>query len=152
MMSNLKEIIPGAEHWPHFVRNASEQFEARVVQSMVAQESNSILFAGMQGSSMPVVVAHGEGRAEFGASGVDTSTLALSYVDCNGQNTERYPANPNGSPQGIAGLTNKDGRITIMMPHPERIFRSNTNSWRDASWGEYGPWMRMFRNARVWIN
>ena len=152
MMSNLKEIIPGAEHWPHFVRNASEQFEARLVQSTIAKESNSMLFTGMQGSSMPVVVAHGEGRAEFGEGGVDTSTLALSYVDYYGQKTERYPANPNGSPEGIAGLTNKDGRVTIMMPHPERIFRSATNSWRDESWGEYGPWMRMFRNARRWVD
>lgn len=152
MMSNLKEIIPGAEHWPHFVRNASEQFEARLVQSTVANDSNSILFAGMQGSSLPVVVAHGEGRAEFGESGINTSTLALSYVDYKGQATEAYPANPNGSPQGIAGMTNDDGRVTIMMPHPERIFRSATNSWRDSSWGEYGPWMRMFRNARVWVD
>ena len=152
MMSNLKEIISGAEHWPHFVRNASEQFEARLVQSKVAVDTNSILLAGMQGSSMPVVVAHGEGRAEFGQGGVDKSTLALSYVDHYGQSTERYPANPNGSPEGIAGLTNNDGRVTIMMPHPERIFRSATNSWRDKSWGEYGPWMRMFRNARVWVD
>ena len=151
MMSNLKEIIPGAAHWPHFVRNASEQFEARLVQSTVAQDTNSILLAGMQGSSLPVVVAHGEGRAEYGATGIDASTLALSYVDYQNRVTETYPANPNGSPQGIAGLTNEDGRITIMMPHPERIFRSVTNSWRDESWGEYGPWMRMFRNARVWV-
>jgi len=98
------------------------------------------------------VVAHGEGRAEFDGSDVNTSTLALSYVDHYGQKTERYPANPNGSPQGIAGLTNNDGRVTIMMPHPERIFRSATNSWRDHSWGEYSPWMRMFRNARVWVD
>ena len=152
MMSNLKEIIPGAEHWPHFVRNASEQFEARLVQSKVAADTNSILLKGMQGSSMPVVVAHGEGRAEFSAGNVDSSTLALSYVDHYGQATESYPANPNGSPEGIAGLTSKDGRVTIMMPHPERIFRSATNSWRDDSWGEYGPWMRMFRNARVWVD
>ena len=152
MMSNLKEIIPGAEHWPHFVRNASEQFEARLVQSTVAAETNSILLKGMQGSSMPVVVAHGEGRAEFSGGNVDNSTLALSYVDHYGQATESYPANPNGSPEGIAGLTSNDGRVTIMMPHPERIFRSATNSWRDQSWGEYGPWMRMFRNARVWVD
>ena len=152
MMSNLKEIIPGAEHWPHFVRNASEQFEARLVQSKVAQNTNSILLQGMQGSSMPVVVAHGEGRAEFKDNKVDSSTLALSYVDHFGQATQTYPANPNGSPEGIAGLTSNDGRVTIMMPHPERIFRSATNSWRDKSWGEYGPWMRMFRNARVWVD
>jgi len=152
MMSNLKEIIPGAEHWPHFVRNASEQFEARLVQSKISDKTNSILLNGMQGSTMPVVVAHGEGRAEYGSTGIDTSTLALSYVDYQGEATEMYPANPNGSPQGIAGLSNADGRVTIMMPHPERIFRSATNSWRDDSWGEYGPWMRMFRNARVWVD
>jgi phosphoribosylformylglycinamidine synthase len=151
MMSNLKEIIPGAEHWPHFVRNASEQFEARFVQSKVAQDTNSLFLSGMQGSLLPVVVAHGEGRAEYGSSAPDTSTLALSYVDYKGQNTEAYPANPNGSPLGIAGLSNSDGRVTIMMPHPERIFRSATNSWRDESWGEYSPWMRMFRNARAWV-
>lgn len=151
MMSNLKEIIPGAEHWPHFVRNASEQFEARLVQSKVADHTNSVLLQGMQGSSLPVVVAHGEGRAEYTASMAATG-LALSYVDYNGKTTETYPANPNGSPHGIAGLTNDDGRVTIMMPHPERIFRTATNSWSDDSWGEYGPWMRMFRNARVWVD
>jgi len=152
MMSNLKEIIPGAEHWPHFVRNASEQFEARLVQSAVSRDTNSVLLTDMQGSKLPVVVAHGEGRAEYGSAGVDALTLALSYVDYEGNPTEAYPANPNGSPQGIAGLSNADGRVTIMMPHPERVFRSATNSWRDDSWGDYGPWMRMFRNARVWVD
>ncbi|MFT6033368.1 MAG: phosphoribosylformylglycinamidine synthase, partial [Arenicella sp.] len=156
MMSNLKEIIPGADAWPHFVRNASEQFEARVVQAEIAKSSNSLFLAGMQGSKLPVVVAHGEGRAEFSAkpsvSKSRSSNLALSYIDYRGKPTEAYPANPNGSPDGIAGLTNDDGRVTIMMPHPERIFRSSTNSWQDQSWGEYSPWMRMFRNARVWVN
>ncbi len=151
MMSNLKEIIPGAQDWPHFVRNASEQFEARLVQSRVSDDTQSILMAGMQGSSMPVVVAHGEGRAEYSANS-SQSNLALSYVDYKGVATEAYPANPNGSPQGIAGLSNDDGRVTIMMPHPERIFRTSTNSWSDGLWGEYGPWMRMFRNARVWVD
>ncbi len=151
MMSNLKEIIPGAQDWPHFVRNASEQFEARLVQSRVSDDTQSILMAGMQGSSMPVVVAHGEGRAEY-SNNSSQSNLALSYVDYKGVATEAYPANPNGSPQGIAGLSNDDGRVTIMMPHPERIFRTSTNSWSDESWGEYGPWMRMFRNARVWVD
>ncbi len=150
MMSNLKEIIPGAATWPRFVRNASEQFEARLVQSKVAEETKSLFLAGMQGSHLPVVVAHGEGRAEY-LNEVDASGLALSYVDYNGLTTEAYPANPNGSPNGIAGLCNDDGRVTIMMPHPERIFRSVTNSWRDERWGEYGPWMRMFRNARAWV-
>ena len=151
MMSNLKEIIPGAESWPHFVRNASEQFEARLVQSKVSDDTNSIFLSGMQGSQMPVVVAHGEGRAEYSAE-VREASIALSYVDHAGEATQAYPLNPNGSPQGIAGLCNEDGRVTIMMPHPERIFRSATNSWRDASWGEYSPWMRMFRNARVWVS
>ncbi len=151
MMSNLKEVIPGADNWPHFVRNASEQFEARFVQTQIAESTNSILLAGMQGSTLPVVVAHGEGRAEY-SNTPGAANLALSYVDYNGQATNAYPANPNGSPQGIAGLSNADGRITIMMPHPERIFRSVTNSWRDESWGEYGPWMRMIRNARLWLD
>lgn len=151
MMSNLKEIIPGAEHWPHFVRNASEQFEARFVQIKIADTTNSVLLDGMQGSLLPVVVAHGEGRAEYLNNSINTDVQALSYVDYLGAPTEQYPANPNGSPQGIAGLSNDDGRITIMMPHPERIFRSATNSWRDEAWGEYGPWMRMFRNARAWV-
>lgn len=150
MMSNLKEIIPGAEHWPHFVRNASEQFEARLVQVEIPTDTNSILLSGMNGSRLPVVVAHGEGRAEYAANS-QPSHLALRYIDYTGAPTERYPANPNGSPQGLAGLTNEDGRVTIMMPHPERIFRSLTNSWQDPSWGEYGPWMRMFRNARAWV-
>jgi len=151
MMSNLKDIIPGAQEWPHFVRNESEQFEARLVQSEVAHNTNSVLLAGMQGSKIPVVVAHGEGRAEYPGQ-ITSSNLALSYIDHRGQATQSYPANPNGSPLGIAGLTNADGRVTIMMPHPERIFRSVTNSWRHESWGEYGPWMRMFRNARVWVD
>ncbi len=151
MMSTLKEIIPGAEHWPRFVRNESEQFEARLVQSKVSDDTNSIFLAGMQGSVLPVVVAHGEGRAEY-AGAANQSTVALSYVDHLGALTEAYPANPNGSPLGVAGLTNTDGRITIMMPHPERIFRTATNSWKSDDWGEYGPWMRMFRNARVWVD
>lgn len=152
MMSNLKEIIPGAQSWPHFVRNASEQFEARLVQSSITEDTNSVFLSGMQGSKLPVVVAHGEGRAEYADSVSPAVNLALIYTDYKGQATEAYPANPNGSPQGIAGLTNDDGRVTIMMPHPERIFRSATNSWSDDAWGHYGPWMRMFRNARVWVD
>ena len=151
MMSNLKDIIPGAEAWPHFVRNASEQFEARLVQSKIAENTNSILLQGMQGSELPVVVAHGEGRAEYSGA-IDESQFALNYIDYAGESTQTYPYNPNGSPMGIAGLSNSDGRVTIMMPHPERIFRTATNSWRDSSWGEYSPWMRMFRNARLWVS
>ena len=156
MLSNLHELIPGAEHWPHFVRNMSEQFEARV--SMVEiQESDSVFLAGMAGSRMPIAVAHGEGRAEFGAdSDIDelAGQIALRYVDNYGQVTEQYPLNPNGSPQGITGLTANDGRVTIMMPHPERVFRAIQNSYipnsDDGEWSEDGAWMRMFRNARVW--
>ncbi|NND00724.1 MAG: phosphoribosylformylglycinamidine synthase [Gammaproteobacteria bacterium] len=154
MMSNLKSIIPGAEHWPHFVRNASEQYEARFVQSEIIRTS-SVLLSGMQGSKMPVVVAHGEGRAEFAdqkSRSAATDHVAIRYVDYSGAVAESYPANPNGSPDGIAGLTNRDGRVTIMMPHPERIFRSVTNSWRDPQWGEYSPWMRIFMNARLWVD
>ena len=151
MMSNLKEIIPGAAAWPHFVKNASEQFEARLVQADIPDDTQSIFMAGMQGSQLPVVVAHGEGRAEF-AAGAAPLNVAMRYIDYRGQATETYPYNPNGSPHGIAGLSNDDGRVTIMMPHPERIFRTVTNSWRESNWGEYGPWMRMFRNARVWLD
>ena len=150
MMSNLKEIIPGASHWPHFVRNASEQFEARLSQAEISVETNSILLSGMQGSQLPVLVSHGEGRAEY-TTGVEPTAVAMSYIDYKGQVATTYPANPNGSTAGVAGLCNDDGRVTIMMPHPERIFRSVTNSWRDESWGDYSPWMRMFRNARKWV-
>ncbi len=155
MMSNLKSLIPGTEHWPHFVRNRSEQFEARF--SLVRiEESPSVLLSGMAGSHLPVAVAHGEGRAEFAdeaaQSSVDTSGLvALRYLDNNLQVTERYPANPNGSPAGLTGVTSRDGRATIMMPHPERVFRTVTNSWHPDSWGDDGPWLRLFRNARVFV-
>ena len=153
MMAHLHELIPGAAHWPHFARNASEQFEARVVMVEV-QESPSILFAGMAGSRMSVAVAHGEGRAEFRGDPQDllaNNLVALRYVDHDGRPTETFPSNPNGSPLGITGLTTLDGRFTIMMPHPERCFRTIQNSWYPGDWGEYGPWMRMFRNARVWV-
>ncbi|MGR9043810.1 MAG: phosphoribosylformylglycinamidine synthase [Gammaproteobacteria bacterium] len=153
MMSGLKEIIPGAEHWPRFMRNTSEQFEARVALVEVHQ-SPSILLAGMEGSRMPVVIAHGEGRAEFEgdpAAAFNANVVSLRYVDNYGEPTNQFPANPNGSPFGITGLTTDDGRFTIMMPHPERCFRTLQNSWHPGEWGEYGPWMRMFRNARVWV-
>ena len=156
MMSNLHSLIPGAEHWPHFVRNRSEQFEARVAMVEIP-ESPSILLAGMSGSRLPVAIAHGEGRAEFAnAAQVQAMTrsgnVALRYVDNNGVATEHYPANPNGSPQGITGVSSVDGRVTIMMPHPERVFRSVSNSWVPADQGEDSGWMRMFRNARVWVD
>jgi phosphoribosylformylglycinamidine synthase len=150
MMSNLVEIIPGAADWPRFVRNKSEQFEARFVMVEV-QRSPSLFFEGMAGSRMPVVVAHGEGRAEFAARPGSAPQVVLRYVDNHGTVTERYPGNPNGSPEGVTGLTTPDGRFTILMPHPERIFRTVQNSWHPAEWGEDGPWMRMFRNARRWL-
>ena len=153
MMSGLKDIIPGAGHWPRFMRNNSEQFEARVALVEV-QKSPSILFAGMEGSRMPVAIAHGEGRAEFAADpalALEAGAVALCYVDNYGELTTEFPANPNGSPFGITGLTTTDGRFTIMMPHPERCFRALQNSWRPDDWAEYGAWMRLFRNARAWV-
>ena len=156
MLSNLHELIPGSEFWPHFVRNRSEQFEARVAMVQV-QESNSIFLQGMAGSRMPIAIAHGEGHAEFASDDAlleaDLSgCVALRFVDNHGKVTETYPANPNGSPRGITGLTSRDGRVTIMMPHPERVFRAVQNSWRPDDWNEDAAWMRMFRNARVWVN
>jgi phosphoribosylformylglycinamidine synthase len=153
MMSNLRELVPGAGHWPHFVRNRSEQFEARFVTLEVAH-SPSLFFAGMAGSRIPVAVAHGEGYAEFAdaaALAVAQPLVALRFVDNRGAATETYPLNPNGSPQGITGLTTPDGRFTILMPHPERVFRTAQNSWHPDSWPDDGPWLRMFRNARTWI-
>jgi len=153
MMSHMAELIPGAFHWPRFVRNRSEQFEARVVMVEVVK-SPSILLSGMEGSRLPVVVAHGEGRAEFGQNvsrTLEAGVVALRYVDGTGKPTEYYPNNPNGSPHGITGLTTENGRFTIMMPHPERCFRTVQNSWHPADWGEDGPWLRMFRNARLWV-
>lgn len=156
MLSNLHELVPGSESWPHFVRNRSEQFEARVAMVQV-QDSPSIFLKGMAGSRLPIAIAHGEGHAEFESEEAlleaDLSgTVVLRYVDNHGKVTERYPANPGGSPRGITGLTTRDGRVTIMMPHPERVFRAVTNSWRPDEWQEDGGWMRMFRNARVWVD
>ncbi|MFW1677513.1 phosphoribosylformylglycinamidine synthase [Pontibacter sp. JAM-7] len=156
MLSNLHELIPGSDLWPHFVRNMSEQFEARVAMVEV-QDSPSIFLQGMAGSRMPIAVAHGEGRAEFAsqdhlAALQSSGTAALRYVNNQGQPTEQYPANPNGSPDGVTGVTTPDGRVTIMMPHPERVFRAVTNSWTPDEWGEDGAWLRMFRNARVWVD
>jgi phosphoribosylformylglycinamidine synthase len=151
MMSNLHEIIPGAAHWPKFLKNKSEQFEARFVMVEVTP-SPSLFFAGMAGSRMAVVTAHGEGRAAFAdAQAQEQALVALRHVDNRGAPTETYPANPNGSPAGITGLTTADGRVTILMPHPERLFRSVQQSWHPQDWAEDSPWMRMFRNARAWV-
>ena len=153
MMSNLSEIIPGAAHWPHFVRNASEQFEARFVMLEV-QRSPSLFFSGMDASRIPVALAHGEGYAEFRDADQLASAqpyVALRFVDHRGKATERYPYNPSGSPQGIAGLTTADGRFTILMPHPERVFRTVQMSWHPDDWGELSPWYRMFANARRFV-
>jgi phosphoribosylformylglycinamidine synthase len=155
MLSNLKDIIPGSEHWPHFVQNKSERFEARF--SLVEiQESPSVLFKGMEGSRMPIAVSHGEGHAEFSSDEAidaanNSGTVSMRYVNNYGDVTETYPANPNGSVDGITSLTTTDGRVTIMMPHPERVFRTVANSWHPDSWGEDSPWVRMFRNARAFI-
>jgi phosphoribosylformylglycinamidine synthase len=152
MMAALARLVPGAADWPRFLRNRSEQFEARLVMVQVA-ESPSIFFRGMAGSRMPIVVSHGEGRAAFPDEASRTRAIvSMRYVDHRGAVASRYPQNPNGSPDGIAGLTTADGRFTIVMPHPERVFRSVQMSWRPAEWGEDSPWMRMFRNARVWVD
>ena len=153
MMSNLHELIPGTGHWPHFIRNRSEQFEARFVMLEVVR-SPSLFFRGMEGSRIPVALAHGEGLAEFrdqAQQQAAQSLLALRFVDNTGRATERYPYNPNGSAEGMTGFTTSDGRFTILMPHPERGFRTVQMSWHPSSWGEDSPWMRMFRNARSWL-
>lgn len=152
MLSTLKELIPGTEHWPRFVTNKSERFEARF--SLVEiQENPSVFFNGMAGSRMPIAVSHGEGHAEFAndaatKAALESGTVAVKFVDNYGNPTTQYPANPNGSPEGITGITSTDGRATVMMPHPERVFRAVANSWHPDEWKEDSPWMRMFRNAR----
>jgi phosphoribosylformylglycinamidine synthase len=150
MMAQLKEIIPGAQHWPKFLRNASEQYESRVA-TLEILDSPSLFFKGMAGSRIPVAVAHGEGRVSFPqVCSPAKSNAAVRFVDNRGKPTENFPLNPNGSPGGLAGFTAADGRVTILMPHPERVFRSVQLSWHPEQWGEDSPWMRMFRNARVW--
>jgi phosphoribosylformylglycinamidine synthase len=155
MLAGLHSLIPGAQAWPRFVRNRSEQFEGRL--SMVeVLPSPSLFFSGMQGSRMPIAVAHGEGRAEFASVAdreacVSQQQVALRFVDNRGRTTDRYPANPNGSPLGISGVTSQDGRVTLLMPHPERVYRTLQNSWHPQEWGEDSPWLRIFRNARCWV-
>jgi phosphoribosylformylglycinamidine synthase len=155
MMSNLHAIIPGAGHWPRFVQNQSERFEARFA-SLRIEKSPSVLFAGMEGSVIPIAVSHGEGYAEFADATAakacsDSGLVAARYVDNRHQVTEQYPLNPNGSPLGMTALTTTTGRVTIMMPHPERVHRSVCMSWAPADWPEDSPWMRLFRNAREWV-
>lgn len=152
MMSNLYELIPGAEFWPRFVRNRSERFEARFSLVEVAK-SPSLLLQDMVGSRMPIAVSHGEGFVEARQPThiqqlENKGLVALRFVNNYGQVTEQYPANPNGSVNGITSVTSMDGRATIMMPHPERVFRTVSHSWHPDNWGEDGPWMRIFRNAR----
>ncbi|MDT8320355.1 MAG: phosphoribosylformylglycinamidine synthase [Xanthomonadales bacterium] len=149
VLSALRELIPGTAAWPDFVGNRSEQFEARLSQVVIGATA-SLFFRGMAGSRLPVVTAHGEGRAEFHGRAAPRALVAMRYVDSSGAATEHYPANPNGSPAGVTGLCNEDGRVTIMMPHPERTLRSVNFSWAPAQWGEASPWQRMFRNARAW--
>jgi phosphoribosylformylglycinamidine synthase len=148
MLSNLTEIIPNSEHWAKFERNTSEQFEARF-SSVLVPKSNSLFLDGMEGSILPIAIAHGEGRATF--KSVDNSNHALFYVDNQGQKTQNYPQNPNGSEHSVAGLTSTDGRVTIMMPHPERVFRTVQNSFHPQDWDEDSPWLRLFENARKFI-
>ncbi|KAG0314683.1 hypothetical protein BG000_005459 [Podila horticola] len=171
-LAQMRELIPGAEHWPYFKRNQSEQFEARF--SMVELDNNatsaavasgktvpSIFFDEMRGSKFPIAVAHGEGRAEFVESSdlkalVDAGLVVASYVDNYGQKTEQYPLNPNGSPLGITAVQTPNGRVLAMMPHPERVASREANSWyprvAGPQWGEDGPWLRMFKNARKWVS
>ncbi|MGZ8303657.1 MAG: phosphoribosylformylglycinamidine synthase [Telluria sp.] len=151
MMSNLKSIIPGAQAWPKFTRNKSEQFEARFAMVEVL-DSPSMFFSGMAGTRTPIAVAHGEGFADFSQTGdFDQVVKTLRYVDNHGAATEVYPYNPNGSQQGLTAVTTADGRFTVMMPHAERVFRSVQQSWHPEGWGEDSPWMRLYRNARKWV-
>ena len=154
MLSALQSLIPGADHWPRFVRNRSDQFEGRL--SLVRIEpSQSLMLAGMEGSRIPIVTSHGEGRAQFASdeaqAACERDSTCVRYVDNRGEPALLYPANPNGSPRGIAGLTNLDGRVTIMMPHPERVFRTVQLSWHPSGWGEDSPWQQLFVNARRWV-
>jgi len=165
MLSTLRELIPGAAHFPRFLQNASERFEARLCMVRV-EPSPSLFLRGMQGSELPLVVSHGEGRVEL-PSGLDAAALearqladgaltpgrvALRFIDHERRPAERYPDNPNGSIRGITGISSDDGRVLIAMPHPERVFRTAQLSWHPRNWGHYSPWMRLFDNARAWID
>jgi phosphoribosylformylglycinamidine synthase len=155
MFAALKSLVPGAEHWPSFVRNRSQQFEARWSMVEILQ-SRSIFFAGMAGSTLPIAVAHGEGRAEFStnndaASLRNAGQIALRFIDNSGAVAQRYPQNPNGSPEGLTSVCNTDGRVTILMPHPERTIAGTTGSWWPQQWNGKTPWFQMFVNARKFV-
>ncbi|MCB1581941.1 MAG: phosphoribosylformylglycinamidine synthase [Marinicella sp.] len=150
MLSGLRQIIPGTEAWPDFLRNRSEQFEARFSQLEI-QPTNNLFFAGMAGAHIPVAIAHGEGRADFGGKTVQAEIVAASYIDNMGQPTMRYPFNPNGSTEAVAAVSNQKGNVLAMMPHPERVFRTVQMSWAPEQWSENSPWMRMFYNARLFV-
>ena len=151
MLSSLKDIIPDADYWPSFERNLSDQFEARLVQVEI-KNTNSILLENMHGWSIPIASAHGEGRAKFLNNDFEKikkqNQVAMTFVDSNQNPTEKYPLNPNGSVEGITGITAANGRVTIMMPHPERVFRKHQMSWYSRDWNEYSPWIKIFINAR----
>jgi len=154
MVSQLKDLMPHAEHFPRFRQNTSERFEARVVNLRVEQ-SKSVLLEDMAGSILPIAIAHGEGRVEATAEQLAAlhanGQVILRYVDSQGQPTQQYPLNPNGSPDAISGVTSGDGRVTILMPHPERNFRALQHSWKPEDWTQDGAWLRMFRNARRFV-
>ncbi|KAJ9443806.1 Phosphoribosylformylglycinamidine synthase, partial [Diplonema papillatum] len=159
MLGSLSSMVPGAAHWPKFTYNASGQYEARVALVKVQEGATSIFFKGMAGAVIPAAVSHGEGRAEFRSEGDRAACqVPARYVDTRGRPTQAFPANPNGSPDGIAGVCSEDGRATIMMPHPERTLRTVANSWSpdqsgDASpWGDFSPWIQFFVNARKWCD
>jgi phosphoribosylformylglycinamidine synthase len=156
MLSALKELIPGAESWPRFLKNESGQFEARVVTVQI-NESPSLFFKDMAGSILPLPVAHGEGLVAFDDAksmhyANDNHLVSMQYTDNQMKPTKSYPNNPNGSPQGITSLTTLNGRATIMMPHPERVFQTRQLSWHPADWEERSPWLKMFQNARSWVD
>jgi phosphoribosylformylglycinamidine synthase len=155
MLSGLKELIPGAAHFPRFVQNTSERFEARLGLVQV-EATRSLFLRGMAGSRLPVVVSHGEGRVEASLAGREAlraeGRVALRFIDHRGQVATRYPDNPNGSPDGITAVSSDDGRVLITMPHPERVFRTAQLSWHPSDWGHYSPWMRLFDNARLWVD
>jgi phosphoribosylformylglycinamidine synthase len=155
MVSKLKDIIPGAQYWPSFEKNLSDQFEARLAQVKV-KKSDSVLLDGMEGWSMPIASAHGEGHAKFSSNSLDqlisNNQIALNFVNSIEENTETYPLNPNGSIDGVTGITAAQGRVTIMMPHPERVFRKLQMSWKPNHWKEFSPWMQIFINARKFLD